>query len=486
MTATPGRRALLGGATAGLVLPLSLARSAPGVAATAMGPLRPAPGGRYFMRPDGRALLLAGSHVWTNLQDLGGSDPPTPFGFAAHLDLLARLGHNLTRIWSWDSPMSGGTAFGHASPMPWLRTGPGLDAMGRPRFDLTRFDPAYFARLRARAEAARARGIWAVVMLWNTWALHDLTGEAGKNPWPFHPMAAGNNVNGIDGDPRRTGSGAATQTLAIPEVTALQDAYMRQVVETVGGLDHILYEITNEPLTNPATSAWQRAMVGRLRAIQAARWGEGRPIGVTGGTRPDPATILAQLLESGSDWISPTGDEFWHASPPEADGRRVSLLDTDHVFGVGGDALWMWKAFCRGHNLLAMDSFTGQGLPGLLLETPPALTAVQDSGRLGLQDILRAAARVGMQGMAPRGPESSTGYLLADPGRAWIMLAPEGRRFTLDLSAAAGQRLHGSWLVVEPRARPRVAADVTLEGGARRQAFTPPFAPAALVLTRTG
>ena len=36
---------------------------------------------------------------------------------------------------------------------------------GKPKFDLTKFDPAYFERLRSRVEAAGQRGIYTSVML---------------------------------------------------------------------------------------------------------------------------------------------------------------------------------------------------------------------------------------------------------------------------------------------------------------------------------
>jgi len=59
-----------------------------------------------------------------------------------------------------------------------------------------------------------------------------------------------NNINGVDGDPHSTDSGRAIHTLALPTVTALQEAYVRKVVDTVNDLDNVLYEIGNEHYLN--------------------------------------------------------------------------------------------------------------------------------------------------------------------------------------------------------------------------------------------
>ncbi len=64
------------------------------------------------------------------------------------------------------------------------------------------------------------------------------------------------------------------------------------------------------------------------------------------------------LFRSPADWISPNdlgGRGGYKTSPPPADGRKVILLDTDHLWGIGGDARWVWKAFVNGHHLLYMD-----------------------------------------------------------------------------------------------------------------------------------
>lgn len=463
-----------------LLLGLLLTARAASAAAPAMGPLSVAPGGRYFARPDGNAVYLAGSHSWTNLQDVNDGNPPRPFDYAAYLDLLAAQGHNIMRLWCWEAARGGGTAFGFVDPLPYRRTGPGVDALGRPRFDLNAFDQRYFDRMRARVIEARARGIYVSVMLWNTWSVHNYTGDAAKNPWPYHPYNRANNINGVDGDPHRTGTGLGVQTLAVSAVTALQEAYLRKVVDTLNDLDNVLYEISNEPMYDAATEAWQAHMIAALNAWQA-RKPRRHPVGMTAGIQPDQATIEAQLHRSAADWISLAGFDTHKDDHLESDGRKVSLLDTDHVFGIGGDATWVWKAFTRGHNILYMDSLTGTGIAGRLLDVPSALARVEASGRRGITGTRMAASRLPLARMAPRRDICSSGYALADPGRAYVAFA-EGP-FTLDLSAGAGGRFDAAWIDVEGGA---LIGGGQVSGGAVARRFDPPVAPAALVLRRSG
>jgi hypothetical protein len=66
---------------------------------TATGPLRvSARNPRYFCDANGREVLLAGSHTWNTLVDMGRSDPPEVFDFDAYLDFLSRYGHNFIRL----------------------------------------------------------------------------------------------------------------------------------------------------------------------------------------------------------------------------------------------------------------------------------------------------------------------------------------------------------------------------------------------------
>src|SRR5918998_6279356 len=77
----------------------------------AAGPLRVLESNpRWFTDGSGRAVYLAGSHIWQSLQDNGllipgaVSDPPPVFDYKGYLDFLERHNHNFFRLWRWEVP----------------------------------------------------------------------------------------------------------------------------------------------------------------------------------------------------------------------------------------------------------------------------------------------------------------------------------------------------------------------------------------------
>jgi len=442
-----------------------------GEPAAARGPLRVHPSNpRYFADPSGRAVLLVGSHTWNNLQDMGEADPPAPFDFTRYLDFLAERGHDFIRLWrwelvTWDSTDDDETGSRRvtASPHPWARTGPGLAPDGKPRFDLERFDDAYFRRLRDRVAAAGDRGIYVSIMLFEGWGLRFA--PRGWERHPFHPLFNVNGLDGVVGDVK----GIDLFTLSRPRVTALQEAYVRKVIDTVGDLDNVLYEIANE--SDFTTTEWQYHMIRSIRAFESKR-PKRHPIGMTSiGYGVDD---LDRLLKSPADWISPNPDlHDYKGDPPAADGAKVLLPDTDHLWGVGGDVGWAWKSFLRGLNPIFMDPYERR-----VLDRGP--DARWEPVRRALGTARRLADRMDLASMSPRRDLASTGYCLADPGKELLVFLPEGGEAKVDLSAMAGP-VRVEWIhPVEGTARP--GAEVT--GGGKRSFLAPPGDATVLHLRR--
>ncbi len=161
---------------------------------------------RYFAvassaATDRRAVYLTGSHVNNNFHDGSGpgadcSETPEPNDFRGYLEFLKERGHNFIRLWRWEqfkSQAAGGDFHLCMAPQPWPRTGPGEASDGKPRFDLDRFDQAFFERLRERVIAAGNRGIYVGVMFFEGWAFHLSPAPDHVEGHPFH---AANNVNG--------------------------------------------------------------------------------------------------------------------------------------------------------------------------------------------------------------------------------------------------------------------------------------------------
>jgi hypothetical protein len=127
--------------------------------------------------------------------------------------------------------------------------------------DLSRIDPAFLDRLRSRVAEAGERGIYVGIMLFSP------DSGAKREDWDhllYHPA---NNVQGIDADTNKDGSGAEAYDLSIPRITAYQEAFVRKVVDTVNDLDNVLYEIGNEG--DLTSVAWQYHFIRWIKRYEA-------------------------------------------------------------------------------------------------------------------------------------------------------------------------------------------------------------------------
>jgi Family of unknown function (DUF6298) len=421
---------------------------------------------RYFTDGSGRAVYLTGSHPWWNLA----ADAPWAecrargtlrFTYPWYLRFLKRHGHNFIRLWRLELTRWRDCRGGFATvPLhPWPRTGPGRALDGLPRFDLTRFDPRYFARLRARVAAARRARIYVAVMLFEGWQVQF---QAKEWRWASHPFNPANNVNGVNGDVNGDGVGLEVHTLANRRVTAIQEAYVRKVIDTVNTFDNVLYEIANE--SHVGATAWHYRMIDLVKRYER-RKPKRHPVGM-GYQHGDHADRA--LHASRADWISPyAGGPDALANPFPTNGRKVVILDTDHLCGMCGDALFVWKSFVRGHNPIFMDP----------LDAEPGRTAA----RIAMGRTRRYSRRIDLRYAIPRIDLASTWFALARPGREYLVLQPASGRFWVDLGPSPrARRWAGEWL--EPasgrvvRFRSRRAAG--------RSWFDPPWNGPAVLLLR--
>lgn len=483
---------------------------------------------RYFTATSGdragRAVYLTGSHIWNNLHDgMGPGDEgpaePERFDYDGYLRFLTERGHNFIRLWRWEqvrSQAAAGNFHLNMTPQPWVRPGSELAKDGKPRFDLDRFDPVFFDRLRERVEKAADTGIYVGVMLFEGWALHLSPPPDHIEGHPFHAL---NNVNGISAE-----SIDDLQVLPLdPRIEAIQGAYIREVVDTLHDLPNVLWEVANESsgdgsvtqeladflgMSEPPrwgdSTEWQYWVIDTVKRHEADRRYEPHPIGMTMQFPvADQTRVNEPLIHSGAEWISPGYDDEmftagrhpmapgsppsrWYADPPPADGSKVIITDTDHYAPGNGDALWVWKSFLRGHHPILMDF----GLLGGLEPTgeidpvagvPPF--EFYEPARWAMGDTRRYAERMNLIDMEPRGDLSSTGYALVNPGEEYLVLAPDGDGQAVTIDLADG------WYSVEwfnVASRDVFAADaITADAAGRAELSSPwPTEPAVLYLVR--
>jgi Family of unknown function (DUF6298)/Putative collagen-binding domain of a collagenase len=424
---------------------------------------------RYFTDANGKAVYLTGSHTWNNLVDMIDVSNPVPFDYLAYLDFLKEYNHNFYRLWAWellnwDTRETKYSNPGNylVSPQPWLRSGPGTANDGEPVFDLTKFNESYFNRLRERVEEAQNYGFYVSIMLFEGWGI-QFSPDAYRNH-PFYPL---NNINELGLDT------AESVRLEIHElkherVLEIQEMYVKKVLETVNDLDNVLFEISNE--NHPLSTEWQYHMIRFIKDYEMLL-GNQHPVGMTfqykGG---DNQT----LFDSPADWVSPNPDGGYRDDPPEADGSKVIVTDTDHLWGIGGNIDWVWKSFLRGMNSIFMDMYDAKVIASSQ-NFQDSVWADLINRNLGY--TRHYADRMDLINMLPSGKLSSTNYCLANIGKEYLVYMPSDSTISLNLKDVSGQ-FEVEWF--DPSSGKTENSD-DIQGG-NMQEFTSPFNSGSSVL----
>ncbi len=415
---------------------------------------------RYFSDSDGNAVYLTGSHTWNNGQDF----EPTIFGYSDYLDFLVAHNHNFIRLWYWEESKMLLDGFNSVIiPNVYARIGPGTANDGLLKFDVTKFNQDFFDRLRSRVIAARERGIYVSIMLFDGWSIVT---KDSSNPWTMHPFNRANNINNIDGDQNNNGNGEEIHTLQIPAITRLQEAYIRKVIDTVNDLDNVLYEVSNETDGTSAATQWEYHIINYVKQYESEKPNQ-HPIGMTA---EYPNGSNTDLFNSPADWISPNSSApspyNYQNNPPPANGSKVVIADTDHLWGIGGNRVWAWKSFLRGLNVIYMDTYLGNCDP----------TPADESLRVNMGYIRGYADKIDLLNMTPQSNLSSTGYCLANIGNAYLVYSPSGGTFTVNL-ASAPDSFSVEWF--NPSTGKVTYGDI-VSGGVQKS-FTSPFSGDAVL-----
>ncbi|MDO8686316.1 MAG: DUF6298 domain-containing protein [Clostridiales bacterium] len=400
---------------------------------------------RYFTDDSGKAIFFAGSHTWAVMNDMWlENEPRHNMDYKGFLQMMEDCYHNFMRFWQFNMQAKGAawnkiqTVF---DPLPFERTGPGLAKDGLPRFNLDKFNSAYFERMRERIELAANKGIYVSIMLFEAWAYKWPTKEI--NPWPYSVFNPENNVNDITDNPLVDDFRALNIfSLNCPQILEIQKSYIRKVIDTVNDMDNVLYEICNEMPFCKEALEWQEYLCRYIREYEVALPKQ-HMIGITaeGGDQDN-----AELFETSADWISPSnGRNFeYRYNPPEADGRKVIVNDTDHLWGHGCETAWLWKCFTRGQNVLFMDPW--EPIPGDLdwwqdedLTKNQRYYYAWDPMRRNLGYIRLFAQMMDLNSCIPHNELCTTTYCLAWTNQQYLCFLPEGGTQSLDLCDADGE-----------------------------------------------
>lgn len=158
------------------------------------------------------------------------------FDYRTYLETLEAEGFNYTRVFSgtYIEPVNNifGIEKNTLAPLEGRFISPWVSENGR--YDLDRFNPEYFDRLKDFMDEAATRDIIVEVTLF--------TSIYAGNAWELCPFNAVNNSNGVgDLDFRRV------NTLYNGNLRQYQEQFIRKMVKELNSYDNLFFEIQNEP-----------------------------------------------------------------------------------------------------------------------------------------------------------------------------------------------------------------------------------------------
>jgi hypothetical protein len=190
------------------------------------------------------------------------------FGYSKYLETLARDGLNGTRTWA-GAYCEPSAAFNIADNTlaprpgrficPWARSDQPGYANGGNKFDLSKWDPAYFKRLKAFISQARQRSIIVELNLFCPFYEESM--------WNISPMNAANNINGV-GAIARTNVYTLDKSDGLLEV---QERMVRKLASELKGFDNFYFEICNEPYFGGVTLDWQRQIAATIQQAEPGK-----------------------------------------------------------------------------------------------------------------------------------------------------------------------------------------------------------------------
>src|SRR5688572_13763244 len=355
---------------------------------------------RYFLFRDKPAVLIAsGEHYGAVLN--------ADFDFRPYFEELQERNLNLTRTFSGvyrEVPGSFNIKDNTLAPKPDKYVAPWAKAPDGKKYDLAKWNDAYFARLREFMAEAGRRGVVVELVLFCTFYEDVL--------WDICPLNAKNNVNGVGNVAKNE-----AHTLKEKALVDAQLAFVRKVVGELKDFDNLYYEVCNEPYFQGVADDWQRLVAKTV--VEAEK-------GFPAGSRH----LVARNIANGSTKVENPDPNvsvfnFHYCNPPDAVKQNWELSKPvaydETGFRGTGDAVYRahgWEFLLAGGAAYShLDySFTPDAEDG----SAPVTLPTPGGGGATLRKQLRVL-RTFMDGM---------GFVHMKADRAWVRNAPDGVRVT--------------------------------------------------------
>jgi len=208
----------------------------------------------YFLFRGKPAVLIGSTEHYGAVMNLD-------FDYIKYLDELSDKGLNITRTFSgvYVEPQGAfGIAKNTLAPAnsrficPWARCDePGYQGGGN-KFDITKWDDAYFTRLKNFIAEAGKRNIVVELDLFSNF--YDTV------QWKLSPLYYINNINNLE----PVSDQKEVLSLRHPQLLKLQEEMVRKILSECNGFDNLYYEVCNEPYFGDiqALDSWEDHMTG--------------------------------------------------------------------------------------------------------------------------------------------------------------------------------------------------------------------------------
>ncbi len=392
----------------------------------------------YFLwRGKPTILITSGEHYGAVLN--------RDFNYKKYFKSLESLGFNLTRTFSgaYCEPVGAFKIQNNTlAPAknrlicPWARSEKPGYANGGNKFDLTKWDPAYFKRLRNFVSEAGKRGVVVEFVLFCPFY------EEGM--WKLSPMNTANNINNI-GKMKRT----EVYTLKYPGLLAVQDAMVRRIVEELKDYDNLYYEICNEPYFGGVTLEWQAHIAETIADAEAGFKSK---------------HLIAQNIANKHKKITDPNPRvsifnFHYAKPPNTvtDNYRLNRVIGDDETGFAGSEpkpyrIEGWDFIIAGgavYNNLDYSFTVGHEDGTAKINAPGGGGAVLHKQLGILRDFINSFDFIRMKpdnSIIKGGiPEKATARALVQKGRAYVIYINGGSEAQLQLKLPKG-KYKAEWL----------------------------------------
>ena len=369
------------------------------------------------------------------------------FPHQPYLDTLKKDGMNLTRLFSGvycEDPKAFNIRENTMAPgrgryiTPWARsTTPGY-ANGGNKFDLTKWDNAYFTRLKSFCKEAEKRGVIVEVVLFCPFYEDSM--------WNLSPMNVQNNINGIGRMPR-----GEVYTLKHKQMVDLHDSVATRIVTELRDAPNIYYEICNEPYFGGVTLEWQQHISETIVKAESSF--------------PHKHLIAQNIANDWAKVASPNPNvsifNFHYASPPRAVTENYALnrpIAFDETGFKGSDDFTYraqaWEFLLAGGSVFSnLDySFTTAKPDGTMPVAPPTPGGGSPAFRKQLSILKQFMDGLDFIHMAPDTssvksiqPAGIAVHLLSNPGKNYAAYLRGDAATSIGIKLPSG-RYESEWV----------------------------------------